>query len=403
MRYRTPTFLVLILVALSVVGLTGAGAVAVPAPTVGGGHGVTPDASVQPVNSTVGTVNGQIALEDTRVEFRGTARGTRELAYIMIGANGVTVAQTGVTDANGTFNRNVPLQGRNRPLTAGNVIAFVITPGRDGAYGRSDQFPNTSNELVQFVVDLGEQGLSQDAIVRRILEATVDASGSDDLADRTNFVLTRATITIDEVNLPDGQNVSTFQPGETMVVRGTTNRRPDQNSLNVEVGSGPSAGAFAGDIVDRWGSNGTWTARIDVPEDAATGTYTLRAADGDSTDTTTFAVASERQNVTPTTAIPGENVTTTTTTTPGDDAGDGDGDGTPNATTETETTTTTETTALQPTTTTETETETTALQPTTTTEQPPNGTEPPATPGFGVLVAVVALAAVVLLRRARDG
>ncbi|MFC7080535.1 hypothetical protein [Halorussus caseinilyticus] len=112
--------------------------------------------------------------------------------------------------------------------------------------------------------------------------------------------------------------------GETMVVRGVTNRRPDDNTITVEVIDGPSAADFDSAATDEWSRNGIWSVNLST-EGIEPGTYTLEVDDGDNTDIVQFEVVEEgagqqdgeQQDETTTTEQPettetGENETTTT-------------------------------------------------------------------------------------------
>ncbi len=80
-----------------------------------------------------------------------------------------------------------------------------------------------------------------------------------------------------------------------MVVEGVTNRKPDDNTISVEVIQGPSANEFDGATVDQWGRDGIWTVNLST-EGIEPGTYTLEVDDGDNTDLVQFQVVEQTED-----------------------------------------------------------------------------------------------------------
>lgn len=96
------------------------------------------------------------------------------------------------------------------------------------------------------------------------------------------------------VNRSNRSGVHPVEPGSTLLVRGTTNRRPDDNAIDLSVTAGPDADRFGFVVVESWGDDGRWTARLTVPTDITPGTYTLEVRlDGD-VDIQRFEVAERR-------------------------------------------------------------------------------------------------------------
>ncbi|WP_049935766.1 DUF7282 domain-containing protein [Haloplanus natans] len=105
------------------------------------------------------------------------------------------------------------------------------------------------------------------------------------------------SVAIVDVVSDDRSNRSGVHPveaGSTLLVRGTTNRRPDDTAIDVSVTDGPDADRFGFAVVESWGYDGVWTARLAVPANATPGTYTLEVQlDGDS-DVQRFEVVERR-------------------------------------------------------------------------------------------------------------
>jgi hypothetical protein len=93
---------------------------------------------------------------------------------------------------------------------------------------------------------------------------------------------------------PNRSGVHPVEVGSTLLVRGTTNRRPDDTAIDVSIIDGPDADRFGFVVVESWGYDGVWTARLAVPPNATPGTYTLEVQlDGDS-DVQQFEVVERR-------------------------------------------------------------------------------------------------------------
>lgn len=89
--------------------------------------------------------------------------------------------------------------------------------------------------------------------------------------------------------------VYAIEAGSTMLVRGRTNRRPDRNAIDVSVVGGPDADRIGFAVVDDWGYDGNWSARLSVPENVTPGTYTLRVSVDGERESTGFEVVAEKR------------------------------------------------------------------------------------------------------------
>lgn len=99
--------------------------------------------------------------------------------------------------------------------------------------------------------------------------------------------------------VPDNRSalsgVHTVEAGSTLLVRGRTNRRPDRTAIDVAVIEGPEADRFGFAVVETWGFDGVWSARLSVPANVTPGTYTLRVRTDESTDYQSFTVVAEKR------------------------------------------------------------------------------------------------------------
>ncbi|MFC4450115.1 hypothetical protein [Halorussus aquaticus] len=252
------------------------------------------------------TYNGEISVEDGTVEVTGVAPGLQEVLVVMVDSRGRVVTETVSVDNNDIFEEDdiefVNADGRE--LNEGEITGMVIGLGRDTVVGDGvvpgqDQADLAS--LENWIKSFGT-GLTKDQVVARIVDETTGEAGSDDLMLRQNFRYADAATSISAI-LPQSEANVTTQPGlqsrvepipagQTMVVEGVTNRKPDDNTITVEVINGPSADQFDSAAVDQWGRNGIWSVNIST-EGIEPGTYTLEVDDGDNTDIVQFQVVGE--------------------------------------------------------------------------------------------------------------
>ncbi|SFL54994.1 PGF-CTERM protein [Halogranum rubrum] len=150
---------------------------------------------------------------------------------------------------------------------------------------------------------------------------TVDGDASDDLATDVPFVLAQGNLRLTDV-VPNGNRqasgVRPIAAGETMLVRGLTNRQPSGVLVEVTVeGPNETLGPVA---AEDWETDGVWTATLDVPSDATPGTYTVIADDGEQSADVDVEVVAQRAEPTASettgAAEDGESPTATATATP---------------------------------------------------------------------------------------
>lgn len=244
-------------------------------------------------------IGGQVATEDGEVSVRGRATGFEEVLVTLIDQRGRIASEVVTVDDDDVFEEDVALvtpQGTS--LGEGPIVATVFAPGRDGVVGdgeiagftRADLAALDASTRQRLARERANQSVTrtQQQVLQLFYEESINDSGSDDLALFDVFRYTDGRTQIDAVRsavAPNLTGIDAVAPNETMVVRGRTNRKPDDNTIIVEVTDGPSADAFDVAATDTWGPLGVWRVAIDVPPDAEPGTYTLRADDGDDTDT----------------------------------------------------------------------------------------------------------------------
>lgn len=308
-------------------------------------------------------VRGQIATEDGDVTVNGSAPGSDEVLLIAVDSRGNTFAESINVDNDDTFDEEDVSLG----LREGQISLHVYSVGRDNRVG-DGTLPNANNadlgDFETFVNNLEGDSLTGSQVRSSILDETTEAAASDDQLVNQNARITGAQTNILNVYQSDNQasGVNPVAVGETLVVEGQTNLQADDNTVTVELGNEDTTVGLAS--TEEWGQDGQFSVEVETT-DAATGTYTLEVDDGDNTVTEEVELVEQVSTATPT---PTEADTTPTAT----------DSPTPTAT-------------ASPTPTEAPDTETASPTPT-------EG----GGPGFGAVVALVALLAAALLATRRD-
>jgi major cell surface glycoprotein (TIGR04216 family) len=309
-------------------------------------------------------IRGQISDDDGDVTVNGSAPGSSEVLFIAVGPRGNVFTQQISVDSDQTFDEeDIALGGINK----GAVSLHVYSVGRDDRPG-DGALPNDQNanldDFEGFVNGLEGQSLTGDQVRSSILSETVEDSASDDQLVNQNARLVDTQSNIQNV-YQEGNQASGINPvavGETLIVEGQTNLQPDDNTVTVELGNEDTTVGLA--ATEEWGEDGQFSVEIDTT-DAATGTYTLEVDDGQNTVTEEVELVEEVSTPTPTPTEADDTPTATDSPTP------------------------------------------TATASPTPTEMPDTDTATPTPtegggPGFGAVVALVALLAAALLATRRD-
>ena len=239
---------------------------------------------------TFQTINAQIAVEDGTVDVAGVAPGLQDVLVVMVDSRGRTVTDQVSVDDDDTFDEDdiALVTADGRELNEGSIRGLVIGLGRDGNTGDGILPGQTSADLSaleDYIQGIGT-GLTQQQVVERITDETVDEVASDDLLIEESFRYTDGSTTIESVYAAGGEanGIEDIEAGDTLVVEGLTNRKPDDNTISVEAIEGPNVEDFDINSTDEWGLDGVWTVTLET-DGLEPGTYTLEADDGDNTDT----------------------------------------------------------------------------------------------------------------------
>ncbi|WP_417750609.1 HVO_2072 family ArtA-dependent S-layer glycoprotein [Salinibaculum marinum] len=265
------------------------------------------------------TINAQIAVEDGTVDVLGTAPGLDDVLVIMVDSRGRVATEQVTVDDDDTFDEeDIPLVTQDgRQLNEGAIEGLVIGLGRDGVAGDGILPGQTSASLAaleSYVNTIGT-GLTQAQVLDRISDETTDEVASDDLSIQESFRLADGSTSIESVGTEENLRQGDIRPvpvNSTMVVQGLTNRKPDDNTISVEVIEGPSVDVFDVNSTDEWGLDGVWSVSLST-QGVQPGTYVIEADDGDNTDTVQVNIVEEQPEepapVDNETAAPDENVT----------------------------------------------------------------------------------------------
>lgn len=160
---------------------------------------------------------------------------------------------------NHLFSKRIPIDKNADP---GHYVVIVLSPGRNGIYdgiGTSDLEKGLNENW-----PLRER--SQFQILDIIQDVTIDAAGSDDLAQALQVVIETPSIALNP--LPD------VHIGDILEVIGETNRE-DETSIVVVVRGPMELPSQFVEVI-----NGAFTAKFDT-SDAVSGIYTVSADDGE--------------------------------------------------------------------------------------------------------------------------
>jgi major cell surface glycoprotein (TIGR04216 family) len=241
---------------------------------------------------------GEVAHGD-RVRFTGTSVGSRDVVVAFVGERDVR-AEAVRTTRGDTFDAQIDLDG----MRSGDVTAFAATAGRDGEFGTGEATDadgetvsvGTAEEFRDYVRSFDRDGRTRSQKVDRIRASTVERAGSDDLIRTTTLRITDARTSVHDV-VPAEQPLLTgvvpIETGETVLVRGTTNRNPEDTSIDVEVVEGPDADEIGSRTVETWSTSGGWSATLSA-RGVSLGSYTLRVDDGVSAREVSFSVVDNR-------------------------------------------------------------------------------------------------------------
>jgi len=234
------------------------------------------------------TRRGQVATDDGAVAVQGISRGMPGVLVVMVDSRGnVATQEVPARGRYDVFDEDVPLlTPADRPLSQGHIVGLLVALGRDDVAGDGSlpaQETAGRAALAAYVQSLGPNP-GQEQVVSRIYEQTSLEAGSDDMVREQRFTFTDGETAVRSVvpaSAPDATGVNRIEVGETMLIRGVTNRKPDDNTIRVEL-TRPGAPLLPIGATDEWGPDGHWSVAIDT-SGAEAGVYELRVQVGNGT------------------------------------------------------------------------------------------------------------------------
>ncbi|MDY7082107.1 MAG: PGF-CTERM sorting domain-containing protein [Halobacteria archaeon] len=274
---------------------------------------------------TFDTYNGQIYLPQ-EFEFNGTSIGPDEVLFVAGDSRGGTLA-TGITvDDDDEFDEEISLLNfdpagtvpgpsnalGSRSMVPGSGSVAVFSPGKDGVFGdgRIETAPDvpgvfganpkaTLDNLAKSINLEHRDGRDPSQHRAELLEDTVEDTGSDDLVQSVEVRFTDDAQTsirdIVPANYSNVTGVHKIEAGETAIVRGLTNLKPDENTIVVQAIEGPDNNKISVNSTDMWQQDGVWSVSIDVPSDVTPGNYTIQADSGEASDQVDIQIVADGQ------------------------------------------------------------------------------------------------------------
>lgn len=249
----------------------------------------------QPLVAEVGELSAEfetydeaVAAADGSVSVTGIAP-TDTVVVVFVDDRGNTIVRTVAADrdpinlANTFEEQDVPISS----LSRGTVAAYVVSSGRDEQFGDGNRVTDTT-ELEAYLTE-GEND-TREQVRERLVAATTGPNASDDQLVSARFRLTDARVSIDRVGPLSGEATSatSVDPGEPILVEGTTNRNPDDAALTVEL-LNDEYDAVEQQLVRSWDTSGSYTVRLDTTG-LDPGTYTVSVTDLQVTDQVSIGV-----------------------------------------------------------------------------------------------------------------
>lgn len=248
---------------------------------------------VPPETSVTAEQLTNIVAKGDSYRISGTCYGSNFVSIVTIspkggGGNATDGAKPGfiiytLPLENQHFSKRIPV---DKYADSGVCAVLILSPGRNGIYdgiGTED----LKNGLNEKYTDL--TGMTQAQLVWVIQGATIEAAGSDDLAQELRFKIESPYVNLKSIG--DVQigiteyEVSVSKTDDTLEINGTTNREPGTRIIISCEGPTDLPMAIA-DVEWPTPDEGVFTAAIDTYE-AVIGTYTIEADDGEgyATDT----------------------------------------------------------------------------------------------------------------------
>lgn len=245
-------------------------------------------AEVGELSADFETYDNKVAASDGSVSVTGIAP-TDQVIVGFIDDRGNAIVRIVAADrdpinlANTFEERDVPISS----LSRGTVAAYVVSAGRDEQFGDGNRVTDAA-DLEAYLTKPGNY--TREQVRERLVAATTGPNASDDQLVSARFRLTEAQVSVDRVGPLSSEmtSVTPIDPGESVLVEGTTNRDPDQTALTVEL-LDDEFDVVEQQIVRSWDTSGSYTVRLDTTG-LEPGTYTVSVTDLQATDQVSIGI-----------------------------------------------------------------------------------------------------------------
>jgi hypothetical protein len=236
------------------------------------------------------------------LSWSGTLIGSDEFVVAVIGSQGNALADRVTVNADGGMSDRYPSL---EPLSSGTARIMFLTYGTNGVFGDGEfeigedlavaafgdgnrtEVESTPQNLVSIIEGAGSLNLDQREVqnlIRTTVEQSVTEAGSQDLIVAASVEIvdeseTRIADIVPSSVAENAEGIVPIEVGETIVIRGTTNRNPAVTDISVAVTGGQSADGLT-KSVNEWDEDGVWSAEIST-EELSPGEYTVLADDGE--------------------------------------------------------------------------------------------------------------------------
>ncbi|XGI83078.1 hypothetical protein ACEU6E_07285 [Halorutilales archaeon Cl-col2-1] len=256
------------------------------------------------------SVDGEVSTSDDSVHISGSALGNDDVVVALFDRFGATHAERLFLSSRDRIDERIEIPDS---FSQGRLELVVIASGRDGEIGdgrfsgglgvHSGRSSNTSS-LTSLINDAETvfPNANRPQIVERVLAESVNETGSDDLVHSGDFSYTDPSLEIHDIapvnaSVPttDVEGIPEIEVGEEVVVRGSTNLDPDENTIEIKAVDGPSANEFDIEVVDTWQKGrGFWLTTVET-DGLKVGSYEIVANAGVSSDTVELELVGERE------------------------------------------------------------------------------------------------------------
>ncbi|MDY6774741.1 MAG: hypothetical protein SV253_01405 [Halobacteria archaeon] len=256
------------------------------------------------------SVDGEVSTSDASLHMTGRALGNDDVVVALFDRFGRAHAETVFLSSRDRIDERV---GIPASFSEGRVEVVVIASGRDGEIGdgsfsgglgvHSGRSSNTSS-LTSLINDAETvfPNANRPQIVERVLAESVNETGSDDLVYSGSFSYTDPSLEIRDaapvnasVPTSEIEGIPEVEVGEEVVIRGSTNLDPDENTIELKAVDGPSAEEFDIEVIDTWQKGrGFWLTTVET-EGLEAGSYEIVANAGVVTDSVELDLVDERE------------------------------------------------------------------------------------------------------------